>query len=69
MGNTAPFNQDQQSRERVQRLFLEHVDRIRGYVRVILPDADLARDVIQDSLLAVCFPSMSVPMMPTGEES
>ncbi len=32
MGNTAPFNQDQQSREQVQRLFIEHLDRIRGYV-------------------------------------
>jgi RNA polymerase sigma-70 factor, ECF subfamily len=60
MGNAVPPNRDQQSSERdqqardqVQRLFIEHMDRIRGYVRAILPDADLAGDVVQEVFLAV----------------
>ncbi len=60
MGHAIPANRDhqvhhldQKSRDQVQRLFIEHMDRIRGYVRAILPDADLAGDVVQEVFLAV----------------
>lgn len=53
MGNAMPPNADDTARTEVQRLFIEHLDRIRGYVRAILPDPDLAGDVVQEVFLAV----------------
>jgi RNA polymerase sigma-70 factor, ECF subfamily len=53
MGNAMPPNADDTARTEVQRLFIEHLDRIRGYVRAILPDPDQAGDVVQEVFLAV----------------
>ncbi|MFM1997330.1 MAG: polymerase sigma factor CarQ, partial [Planctomycetota bacterium] len=53
MGYDARGRDGEPAQALVQRLFIEHMDRIRGYVRAILPDADLANDVVQEVFLAL----------------
>jgi RNA polymerase sigma-70 factor (ECF subfamily) len=53
MGYDAQGRDGEPAHALVQRLFIEHMDRIRGYVRAILPDADLANDVVQEVFLAL----------------
>lgn len=53
MGHAMHERNDDSARAEVQRLFIEHMDRIRGYVRAILPDPDLAGDVVQEVFLAL----------------
>jgi RNA polymerase sigma-70 factor (ECF subfamily) len=37
----------------VQRLFLEHIDALKGYVSALLPATELVDDIVQETFLAV----------------
>ena len=37
----------------VQRLFIEHVDELKGFVASLVPDPELVDDVVQETFVAV----------------
>lgn len=47
------MNSTPESVELVQRLFIQHIDQIRGYVRIILPPPADIDDVVQDVFVAM----------------
>lgn len=48
-----PLNPHSDAVQLVQRLFLQHINQIRGYVRVVLPDQSAVDDVVQEIFLAM----------------
>jgi RNA polymerase sigma-70 factor (ECF subfamily) len=40
-------------RELVQRLFIEHVDELKGFVASLMPEPELVDDVVQETFVAV----------------
>lgn len=40
-------------RELVQRLFIEHIDALKGFVSALVPAAELVEDVVQETFVAV----------------
>jgi RNA polymerase sigma-70 factor (ECF subfamily) len=40
-------------RARVQRLFIEHVDELQGFVASLVPESELVDDVVQETFVAV----------------
>lgn len=44
---------DESRRAVVQRLFLEHIDALKGFVSALVPAAELVDDIVQDTFVAV----------------
>ncbi len=44
---------DETAKQVVQRLFIEHVDELKGFVSSLVPDPELVDDVVQETFVAV----------------
>lgn len=52
--HSTPPDRDSAAQQNVEKLFLAHSGAIKGFIRALLRDRNLADDVLQDTFLVVC---------------
>jgi RNA polymerase sigma factor (sigma-70 family) len=58
-----------QSADRLEALFDAHYDRLYRLARRLVPTADAARDLVQETFLRIARAPASIPVDPAGEEA